>query len=702
VLDAGAYLFPGHIQNLPQRLGGNVGGPAYTRSRDDASGTQNVVWGMPWISNETFPGLAYCTGGRSLFWGGWSPTLTSADLAAWPAAAAAELTAPDGYARTAREIGTDPVTDYMFANTFHDDLHAALASAVTSLGAPFDAVEEAPLAVQGSAPDSGLFPFDKFSSVPFLMDAVREDATIDTGCSDVSRRIFLLPRTQVLRLKTAGGAVTGIDLESAGTRATLPVPPSCAVVLAAGTVESTRLALLSLGVGDTTFGSPRLGNLVAHLRSNVTIRVRRSALGLDAPPDALESTAFLVRGSTQGRRFHLQISAAAVGVSDPERNMWQQVPDIDHLDQLRANQDPDWIVLVLRGLGEMSPAPTLSPDPALSWIDLSGETDQFGVPRAYVHLTATAQDMNLWAAMDQASFALAAQLSGGDAKNIEYLDRRTGSWLAAPPQPDATGGGPWRDPLGSTHHEAGTLYMGDPGASVTDTTGRFHQLTNAYAAGPALFPTLGSANPSLTALTLAGRTAQAIVTERTLTPPPGLIPLSLDPAAWQTVAAPGTNPAIRHLGPLLEASGGYGLYWYTPQPFGDAELWIEWRELNAGDNSGVYIRTAGPQVPDALHQADVQGYEIQIDDLGAGTPAGQGIHQTGAIYGLQAPTAFPARPAGQWNSYLIQTTGPRIRVTLNGTLINDFTGTRNLTGSLALQAHTGTVQFRNLHARTPP
>src|SRR6266540_9410 len=60
VLDAGAFLFPTHIQNLPQRLGGSVGGPKYARNHEDGSGTQNVVWGMPWISNEVFPGLSYC------------------------------------------------------------------------------------------------------------------------------------------------------------------------------------------------------------------------------------------------------------------------------------------------------------------------------------------------------------------------------------------------------------------------------------------------------------------------------------------------------------------------------------------------------------------------------------------------------------------------------------------------------------------
>src|SRR5437762_2844444 len=136
---------------------------------------------------------------------------------------------------------------------------------------------------------------------------------------------------------------------------TLPVPAGCAVILAAGTIENARLALTSLGLGDTTFGPPRLGNLIGHLRSNITVRIRRAAFGLPAAADSLETTAFLVRGSASGRRFHLQVSAAAVGGSDPERNMWQQVPDIDTLDHIRANQDPDWIVVVFRGIGEMGP-----------------------------------------------------------------------------------------------------------------------------------------------------------------------------------------------------------------------------------------------------------------------------------------------------------------------------------------------------------
>ena len=65
---------------------------------------------------------------------------------------------------------------------------------------------------------------------------------------------------------------------------------------------------------------------------------------------------------------------------------------------------------------------------------------------------------------------------------------------------------PRRDGLGATHHEAGTLACGDnPAQSVTDADMRFHEVTNLYATGPAVFPTVGSPNPMLTGTALARR-----------------------------------------------------------------------------------------------------------------------------------------------------------------------------------------------------
>src|SRR4051794_8013554 len=80
---------------------------------------------------------------------------------------------------------------------------------------------------------------------------------------------------------------------------------------------------------------------------------------------------------------------------------------------------------------------------------------------------------------------------------------------------------------------------------------------------------------------------------------------------------------------------------------------------------------------------------------------GQAIHKTGAIYGLQAPTSIPTAPVGEWNTYLIQATGPRIQVSLNGNPINDFNSTRRSTGFLGLQAHgfPSRIAFRNLRIK---
>ena len=707
VLDAGAFLLQSHIQNLPQQLGGKVGGPNYLRTRDDATGAQNVIWGMPWISNEAFPGLAYCIGGRSLFWGGWSPPLTDADLANWPNDVSTYLKGPTGYAATAQEIGTAVTTDFITKTALFDALLGAIKGALPLTG--ITEAGEAPLAVVGAAPGSGLFAFDKFSSAPFIMDAIRNDVARNSGSGDASRRIFLVPRVQVhrLNLNAAGDAVTSLDLSVAGVRQQLNISKSAAVIIADGTVEGTRLALESLGVGSQQFGSPRVGNLMAHLRSNITVRIKRAALGLPAPSD-LETVALIVRGSALGRRFHHQITAADVAGPNPESVMWSMVPDIDVVGSLLANEDRNWVSITFRGIGEMEDQRVVDNiDPAKSWIDLSPETDMWGMRRAYVNLVATPNDHQLWAAMDQSAFDLALAVAGNNPANIEYWNAQSNQWQAVRPQPDASGRGFWQDRLGTTHHEAGTLFMGTPGASITDTNGKFHGKANVYVAGPALFPSLGSANPSLTALSLTRRTANAIISATTQAPAAGFAPLSLSPADWQMVKQPGSPAAMIHYGAVLETSGWYGLYWYTKEQFSNFVLSIEWRISRREENSGIYIRIPAPNVANPLQAADAQGHEIQIDQRGFDSVTGTEGHPlkiTGAIYDLQAPSASTQVQIGDWNKYEIEANGPRIRVTLNGQLVNDYQSPRQQTGFFALQAHdfVSRTQFRNLMIKKLP
>jgi hypothetical protein len=366
----------------------------------------------------------------------------------------------------------------------------------------------------------------------------------------------------------------------------------------------------------------------------------------------------------------------------------------------------NWVSITFRGIGEMEDQRSINnPDPARSWIDLSAETDQ-STRRAYVNLVPTLNDTNLWTAMDDAAFAIALALANNDGGNIEYWNGQTNQWQSARPQPDAQGRRFWRDGLGTTHHEAGTLFMGAAGSSVTDTFGKFHGNANTYVAGPALFPTLGSANPSATAFSLARRTADSIIAAATPAAA-GFSSLSLNPADWQMVKLSNSPATMIHYGSVMETSGWYGLYWYTKEQFGNFVLRVDWRISRREENSGIYIRIPPPGTPNALSEADAKGHEIQIDPRGydsATNSEGHPLKVTGAIYDLQAPSASTQVQIGAWNTFEIEANGSHIRVTLNGQLVNDYQSSRQQSGYIALQAHDqlSRTQFRNLQIRKLP
>ncbi|HEU4994910.1 MAG TPA: family 16 glycoside hydrolase [Gemmatimonadaceae bacterium] len=710
VLDAGAFLVPEHVQNLA-RIGLNAAGAVRVVANQDDPGTRERVWGTPWRSRVPFPGLAYCIGGRSLYWGGWAPRLTTTDLEHWPPDVAAFLQSAtktaDEYERTEMETGVYDRTDYIMG-ALYERLKEKSEGVVASGVASIDGVEDPPLAVQARPPASGLFSFDKYSSAPILADAIREAA----GAPDWRRRLFLVPRAHVVRLHSSGDAVTRLEVYENGRQRFLDVAPSCAVVLASGTVEATRLALES-------FDTPLMGrNLMAHLRSNTVVRINRSALGPDLPGQ-LEAAALLVRGSMPTGRFHIQVTAAAVTGADSEATMFRMIPDIDLLDRMLASQDSDKIVITLRGIAEMQGNPdvlaTKTTGAVPSWMDLSDQRDEFGLRRAWVNLVPTPDDLALWRAMDDATLAFAQKLADGSG-NIEYFYNKQGSlnapgasWHAEPPPPSSTfdrndPANKVRDGVGTTHHEAGTLWMGaTPDVSVTDTVGRFHHRRNAYVAGPALFPAIGSANPTLTALTLARRTASAITTTSLHLQPGFRVVGNGGLRGWRMA---GLGNFMELGANIIESVDGVGLLWYADEEFDDFVLRMEWRASSVMDNSGVFIRFPALGASDPANDWKVavnQGYEIQIDDRGFNPESGQygdARHMTGAIYGIAAAVHLASKPVGEWNTFDIEARGQEISVRLNGTLVSQLTGdgSRPSRGHIGLQNHHpgSRVQFRNI------
>jgi hypothetical protein len=235
--------------------------------------------------------------------------------------------------------------------------------------------------------------------------------------------------------------------------------------------------------------------------------------------------------------------------------------------------------------------------------------------------------------------------------------------------------------------------------------GRFHNITNAYMAGPAVFPTLGSANPSLTALALARRTALA-TTSMSLSVEPGFT--TLGNGGLRDWKMAGMGGFIELGGNIIESVDGIGLLWYTKEEFADFMLKIDWRASSPTDNSGIFLRFPVLGSGDPANDwklAVNQGYEVQIDDTGFNPDTnqfGDPLHQTGAIYTFAPSSRIASRPVGQWNTYEIKAKGKDFTVTLNGELVSSLkNGNRPLKGHIGLQYHHfgSRVQFRNIRIK---
>src|SRR5262249_50412374 len=153
-------------------------------------------------------------------------------------------------------------------------------------------------------------------------------------------------------------------------------------------------------------GNARMGsNLMAHLRSDITGQIPRSALpGLGLKPTDMEVAALLVRGETADKhQYHFQVTASAGPTSDSF--LFASVPDLDLQDKLRASQNPSVIAITLRAIGEMVGDPTAKPgDQKKSWVDLALQSDpRTSTRRAWVNLEPTDADNTAWTDMETAA-----------------------------------------------------------------------------------------------------------------------------------------------------------------------------------------------------------------------------------------------------------------------------------------------------------
>jgi choline dehydrogenase-like flavoprotein len=391
----------------------------------------------------------------------------------------------------------------------------------------------------GSAGADGLraagIPVPRFDPAKLVAPVWRFDKRFDRfsfpNCRDLvdhPRCEVVLHATVTVLTPTSSGTGLGKVVARSHAGAMLEVHAK-ACVLAAGGIENARL-LLASGIGNEHGNVGRYFMEHPHARGGRIVdgkawpllkafaRRHRLAGGdvaaLIAPAAPLQkeqgilntSLTIVARQPQRAAQFWGMRAYSAlkhdIAPTKAGRTLWMATKRAATWAQRTVDPLRPWLLhkagrldLALLVRGEQAPNPA-------SRVTLGEERDALGMPKARL-------DWRL-SELDVRSVEVLVQTLGEELARLGLGKVEPAAWLAEP-------AGGWRtDPLVSAHpiggyHHMGTTRMADdPRHGVTDGQTRVHGIGNLYVAGSSLFPTSGWANPTLTIVALALRTADIV------------------------------------------------------------------------------------------------------------------------------------------------------------------------------------------------
>jgi len=441
ILEAGPLRLLSHIGNL--RLADTTG----LASRMSDTVTIPTRWMTPRQaqSDADVPAIPAWigVGGRTVFWTGTAPRYKSWDFDDWPIAADDMVPYYDQAERLMKVSGNGNEDQPPFYRSVGQKLAI---ERLTAAGLP---ARPTPVGIDTHRARRLGAGFDSSASRLLASEHLGKFAD-GAAVSLVTQAIAVKLQTERDRI----GSVVVLDRRSGNTLLLHPRH----VVLAAGAVQSARLALAS--------GLDRLSPLVGHY-VNDHLFVQSTAEFPTARDDANMN---VMVDATPERPFHLQIQGPFKGTWYHQSNstMW-----------VNCNPDGTHMMMAAFGVGSVEKD---------NRIVLTGEgSAEYGGMQGFrVIYERTPRDEQRLAAMqatlDEAAIALGS-----------------------------TPGKTQINPPGSALHEIGGLRMADnPAHGVTDPYGRFWRVENLSTADASAFPSQGSANPYLTITAWSLRHADAL------------------------------------------------------------------------------------------------------------------------------------------------------------------------------------------------
>jgi hypothetical protein len=143
-------------------------------------------------------------------------------------------------------------------------------------------------------------------------------------------------------------------------------------------------------------------------------------------------------------------------------------------------------------------------------------------------------------------------------------------------------------------------------------------------------------------------------------------------------------------------------------------LHIEWRHMEAGGNSGVFVWSEGSVPPGKNLPKGMEVQMLELDWINQHrTKDGQPQHIgyiSGELFGANGLTATPDNPrgnrsmswelrckgAGEWNAYDVVCVDGTVKLAINGKFVNSIRDSSVRKGYLCLESEGAEIHFRNI------
>ena len=152
----------------------------------------------------------------------------------------------------------------------------------------------------------------------------------------------------------------------------------------------------------------------------------------------------------------------------------------------------------------------------------------------------------------------------------------------------------------------------------------------------------------------------------------------------------------------------------TDRQYENFILEVEWKHMEAGGNSGMFIWSEGTQFGDNPLTKAIEVQMLELEYATIHNRTDDYVH--GELFPTMGMTAVPDNPRGirsksiekrckgkgQWNKYVVVAVDGTVKLSVNGKFVNGLRNSERKKGYICLEAEGAEIHFRNIRIMELP